>query len=154
LIYAYFPTQHALFNALLAHHFNLLAEAGLAEASGTPSLLEAAQACGQIYFDHIVTHGPIIHLILRDHFMVAHVDAANRRFRDRVMLRLARNARVTLGLTAKENVATINLVTTIPEQAGQLVWRGELEPERGQELMVELITSSVAAFAPVEDATP
>jgi AcrR family transcriptional regulator len=153
LIYAYFPTQHDLFNALLAHHFGLLAVAGLAAASAHPSLLAAALGCGEIYFDHIVAHGTIIHLILRDPFMVAHVDAANRDFRDRVMRRLARNSRRTLGLTAKENVAAVNLVTTIPEQAALLAWRGELAPERARELMLELIASSLAAFDPAADAT-
>jgi len=152
LIYAYFPTQHALFNALLAHHFGLLAAAGLETASAEPSLLEAAQGCAEIYFDHIVKYGPIIHLILRDQFMVAHVDAANRAFRDRVMLRLARASRRTLGLASKENVATVNLVTTIPEQAALLAWRGELEQERTRELMMELIASSLAAFRPGSDA--
>lgn len=153
LIYAYFPTQHALFNALLAHHFGLLAAAGLEAASAHPSLLAAALGCGEVYFDHIVAHGPIIHLILRDPFMVAHVDAANRAFRDRVMRGLARNSRRTLGLTAKENVAAVNLVTTIPEQAALLAWRGELAPERARELMLELIASSLAAFEPAAGAT-
>jgi AcrR family transcriptional regulator len=148
LIYAYFPTQHDLFNALLAHHFARLAVAGLEAASADSPLREAAQRCGEIYFDHIVEFGPIIHLILRDAFMVAHVDAPNRAFRDRVMLRLARSSRRAFGLTAKENVATINLVTAIPEQAGLLAWRGEMERERARELMLELIASSLAAFEP------
>jgi len=148
LIYAYFPTQHELFNALLAHHFRLLFDAGLETASNEPSLLDAAQRCGEIYFDHIVKYGPIIHLILRDQFMMAHVDAANRGFRDRVVLRLARNARRVLGLAAKENVAAINLVTTIPEQAALLVRRGEMELPRARELMMELIASSLDAFDP------
>lgn len=148
LIYAYFPTQHALFNALLAHHFGVLADAGLETASNEPSLFDAAQRCGDIYFNHIVEFGPIIHLILRDQFMRAHVDAANRSFRDRVKSRLARNVRRVLGLAAKENVATINLVATIPEQAALLVRRGEMELPRARELMMELIASSLDAFDP------
>jgi AcrR family transcriptional regulator len=153
LIYAYFPNQHALFNSLLAHHFGLLVAAGLEAACAEPSLLETARGCAQIYFDHIVEYGPIIHLILRDQFMVAHVNAANRGFRDRVMLRLARNSRRTLGLASKENVAAINLVTAIPEQAALLAWRGELERDRARDLMMELIASSLAAFQPGDGTT-
>jgi AcrR family transcriptional regulator len=146
LIYAYFPTQHDLFNAVLARQFASLAEAGLEGASQRPTLREAAQTCALIYFEHIAAHGPLIHLILRDQFMARRVDAANRRFRDRVMLRLARLARRELKLSAKENVATLNLVTTIPEQAGALAWGGEMDRGRARELMVELVAASLRAF--------
>jgi AcrR family transcriptional regulator len=146
LIYAYFPTQHDLFNAVLAREFEALAAAGLEDASRTPAAPDAAQACALIYFEHIAAHGPAIHLILRDAFMAAHVDAANRGFRDRIMRRLARLARREHGLSPKEAVAMLNLVVTIPEEAGRLAWSGELPPERARALMTELIASSVTAF--------
>jgi AcrR family transcriptional regulator len=152
LIYAYFSTQHDLFNAVLARQFAQLAEAGLEGASQRPTLREAAQACALIYFEHIAAQGPLIHLILRDQFMAGRVDAANRRFRDRVVLRLARLARRELKLSAKENVATLSLVTTIPEQAGALAWSGEMDRGRARELMIDLVASSLRAFG--EDGEP
>jgi AcrR family transcriptional regulator len=148
LIYAYFPTQRDLFNAVLARQFEALAAAGLGQASCNGDLLDAAQACSQIYFEQIARHGPLTHLILRDHLMVAHISADNRRFRDRIILRLARLARRELRLPAKETIAAINLVTTIPEQAGRLAWSGEMERDRARLLMSELVASSVAALRP------
>jgi AcrR family transcriptional regulator len=152
LIYAYFPTQHDLFNAVLARGFEALSEAGLLQAVEGPSLAAAAHACASIYFDHVATDGPLIHFILRDHFMIGKVSAANRRYRDLIALRLARMARRELRFAAKENVATFNLVVTIPELAGRMAWKGEMERERAKDLMTDLISSSLEAFGPSRSA--
>jgi hypothetical protein len=80
--------------------------------------------------------------------MIGKVSAANRRYRDRIALRLARMARRELRFAAKENVATFNLVVTIPELAGRMAWKGEMERERARELMTDLISSRLEAFAP------
>jgi AcrR family transcriptional regulator len=148
LIYAYFPSQHELFNAVLARQFEALAAAGLVEASRKRPLEAAAQACAAIYFDQIAAKGPLIHVILRDHYMIGKLDQANRAFRDRLALRLARQARRELGLAAKENIAAFNLIVAIPELAGRMAWEGEMDPGRARALMEELISSSLAAFAP------
>jgi len=148
LIYAYFPTQPDLFNAVLARGFEALSDAGLPKAAETGPLAAAVHQCAAIYFDHIATAGPLIHFILRDHFMIGKLHPANRRYRDLIALRLARMARRELRLTAKENVATFNLIVTIPELAGRMAWKGEMERERARELMADLVSSSLEAFAP------
>lgn len=148
LVYAYFPTQHDLFNALLARQFENLVAAGIEAASGTADLEAAALGCALIYFEHVAHVGPLIHIILRDRYMVGHVSAENRALRDRIARRLARAARHELQLMAKEAVAAINLILTIPEEAGALVHAGEMEHDRARELCAQLVRSSVKALAP------
>jgi AcrR family transcriptional regulator len=146
LVYAYFPTQHDLFNAVLARALGDLPE--LEAAASTTSLAAAAERCASLYFDHVAANGPLIHLILRDPYMAGHIDVASRTFRDRTIRRLARAARRELALTSKEIVAAINLILTIPEHAGSMAWRGEMEVGSARALCRQLVASSLAALAP------
>lgn len=148
LIYAYFPTQHDLFNGVLARQFAKLGEAGVETAAADPDFRAAAMACALTYFDEIARDGPIIHVILRDPYMAGHLDPALARFRDRVALRLARGARRVLRLDAKETIAALSILTTLPEEAGRLAYAGEMDVARGRELTVMLMESSLDALAP------
>jgi AcrR family transcriptional regulator len=151
LIYAYFPTQFDLFNAVLEQEFQALAAGGVEAASIGDDLEAAASACALAYFDHVAAAGPLIHVILRDPYLSGHIAPELAAFRDRIVRRLARLARRDLKLPARENVAAITMITTIPEEAGRLVYAGELPLERGRELCAELVSSSIAAFKPRRD---
>ncbi|MGA0602400.1 TetR/AcrR family transcriptional regulator [Caulobacter sp. KR2-114] len=146
LVYAYFPTQYDLFNALLAQRLEAMLAAGLDEASGRTPLEAAALAAAGLYFDDVASNGPIVHLILRDRYMMGHVSAENRRIRDRIMRRLARAGRRELGLGAQEAVAAMGLIATIPEEAGRLAASGEMRIDRARGLCLKLVRASVAAF--------
>ena len=148
LIYTYFHTQPDLFNAVLEREFRALAARGVAEASAMAELNDAALTCALIYFEHVAETGPLIHLILRDPYMAGHVAPALTGFRDRIILRLARRSRRALRLRAKENLAAINMILTIPEEAGRLVHANELSLERGRTLCQQLVRSSLEAFTP------
>ena len=148
LIYAYFPTQYDLFNAVLEQEFQALAARGIEAASAGRELETAATACALAYFDHVATAGPLIHLIMRDPYLTGHLAAGPARFRDRIVTRLARLARRELKLPAKETIAAITMAITIPDETGRLVYAGEMSLPRGRELCAELIASSVAAFKP------
>jgi AcrR family transcriptional regulator len=150
LIYAYFPTQHDLLNALLRREFEALTAAGMRKAVKKTPLREAAISCALIYFEHIADAGPLAHLILREHYMIGNVDEENRSARNRMILPLARAARRELLLAAKENIAAINLVITIPEEAGRLVHIGELDRDTARELCVRLVNSGISALAPTK----
>ena len=151
LIYAYFPDQHALANALLRRRLAALEDGGLGDAASDPDLTAAGQACAGIYFSDIALAGPVAHIVLRDPFMAGRVDPQVVRLRDRVSRRLARTARRALRLSAKEAVAALSLMTTIPEEAGRMVQAGDLSPERGRELTARLVAASLQALRP-EDA--
>ncbi|HEY2710011.1 MAG TPA: TetR/AcrR family transcriptional regulator [Caulobacteraceae bacterium] len=148
LLYVYFPTQHLLFNGVLARCLGELAAARIHAWPSGASLRDASQHCASLYFDHVAANGPLIHLILRDPYMAGRIDTANRTFRDRTMRRLAHAARRELTLTSKEIIAAINLVLTIPEQAGSMAWRGEMERAAAKALCSQLVASSLAALAP------
>lgn len=148
LIYAYFPSQHDLANALLARRFEAMLAAGLMAAGERPEPADAAQACAALYFDEVAQAGPVAHIILREPFMAGHVDPAVLAIRDRIARRLARAARRGLRLSPKEAVAALSLMTTIPEEAGRMAHGGELSPARGRELTARLIASSLQALAP------
>lgn len=148
LIYAYFPNQHDLANALLARRFAALLATGLEAAAARTNLFDAAQACGALYFDEVAQAGPVAHIVLRDPFMAGRIDPELAAVRDRLARRLARLGRLTLRLSPKEAVAALSLMTTIPEEAGRLVHAGDLTPERGRELTTRLIGSSLRALTP------
>jgi AcrR family transcriptional regulator len=148
LTYAYFPNQYDLANALLARRIAALQSAGLEDAAGRTGLFDAAQACAELYFEEVAQAGPVAHIVLRDPFMAGRIDPALAAIRDRIARRLARLARLTLRLSAKEAVAALSLITTIPEEAGRLVHAGDLTRERGRELTTRLIGSSLRALTP------
>jgi AcrR family transcriptional regulator len=148
LIYAYFPTQYDLFNAVLTVDFDALARAGIEDASAISDLNAAALACAGIYFEHVAAKGPIAHLILRDLYMRAHISPPNRAFRDRIAGRLIRAGRRQLHLGLKEAVGAFNLAMTIPEEAGLLVYSGDTQRDVGRDLALQLVQSTLVAFAP------
>jgi AcrR family transcriptional regulator len=151
LVYAYFPTQHDLANAVLERRFTALAAAGMEAASLASPLSVAALETARIYFEDVAGHGPLIHVILRDHFMLGRVDRRLAAMRDRVVRNLARAARRSLRMPARETVTAINMIITIPEQAGRLAHSGEMEPGRARALCAQLIASSVDALTPRDD---
>jgi AcrR family transcriptional regulator len=150
LVYAYFPTQYDLFNAVLAAEFEVMARAGILEAASA-DLSEAAKRCATLYFEYIVAQGPVAHLILRDPYMRGQVSAANRAFRDRIAGPLARAARRELGLRPREAIAAFNLAVAIPEEAALLVRSGDTDHAIAREMVEQLMRSTLAALGPKAD---
>jgi AcrR family transcriptional regulator len=155
LIYAYFPTQYALFNALLARELNTLAQNGLEEASRGTNLEAVALDCVMLYFDHVVEWGPLLHILLSDLYLNGHHDAATVRRRDAVVRRVARLARRELRLPAKETVASINMILSIPEEAGALAFHREVELSLVRDMCRALTLSALTGLkACSRQATP
>jgi AcrR family transcriptional regulator len=148
LIYAYFPSHYELYNALMRAEVLELEAAGMHAASLKKNLREAAVSCAKIYFEHVAKRGPVLHLILRDLYMARHIDPQVARFRDTIVRRLARQVRRKLNLPARENIASINMAITIPEEAGRLAFQNELSPSRAWLVCEELLSSSIEALSP------
>ena len=148
LIYAYFPTQPELINRLLERAFAALLAAGLLDAARRPDFQDVALACADLYFRHVAERGPVIHVILRDPYMAGAISPEVARTRDRLSRMLAGRARLALRLPAKEAVAALSILTTVPEEAGRMVFAGEMKPASGAELTAILIRSSLDALAP------
>lgn len=146
LVYSYFPDQADLFNAILAEDLAEL-EAGLEAAARLEDLEAAAEACAGVYFRHICAHGPALHVILRDQYMSRRLSRPAAARRDRIALCLARRARRAFGLPAREAVGAFTLILAVPEEAGRLVWQGELSAESGEELCARLVRAAVQGLA-------
>jgi AcrR family transcriptional regulator len=146
LVYAYFPTQHDIFNALLKREIELLFAAGLDEASRAGKLEAAAVACAMIYFEHVATRGPLLHILLSDRYMSGRLDRNVLNARDVVVRRLARLARTSLKLPARELVAAVNMVVAIPEEAGTLLFTQEANPVLVRDMCRTLVSSAITGL--------
>ena len=154
LVYAYFPTQYDLFNAVLAAEFDAMAQAGMIEAASAAQLGDAAERSALLYFEHIVARGTASHLILRDPYMRGQISAANRAFRDQVAGQFARAARRELRLRPHEAVAAFNLAVVIPEEAALLVRSGDTDQDVAREVVTQLIQSTLAGLRRAHDTGP
>lgn len=143
LIYSYFPDQADLYNDILTEDFARLDAAGLPAAAALDDLDAAAQACAEIYFRHICAHGPALHVILRDQYMSRRLSRAVAAARDGIARRLARRAARAFGLPPAEALGAFTLALAVPEEAGRLVWQGELAADTGLELCRRLTLAAI-----------
>lgn len=146
LIYTYFTDQESLFNSILEARLNELAARRNASGRRRRSLLEEAQTEAEAYFEQVVEIGPVITYILRDPFMRRKVSEASRRARERLVRPLLRSLHKGLKLSANEAVATFSMLATIPEEAGVMVRRGDLEVDSGKEHMREILSACLAGL--------
>lgn len=146
LVYAYFPTQYALFNALLEREFQGLALAGFDTASRIGDLDQAAQLCAIMYYEHVARSGPLLHILMTDLYMTDHIEPRLLQQRDAVMQRLLALAAAELPLSEAEIVAATEMMTAIPEEAGRLVFHDELDPTTARQICNGLIASGLKAL--------
>jgi AcrR family transcriptional regulator len=146
LIYAYFPTQYALFNALLDREIQSLALAGFDTASRVNDLDQAAVLCAMMYYEHVARSGPLLHILMTDLYMKEHIEPRLLEMRDDVMRRLLKLASESLPLNDAEIYAAVEMMSAIPEESGRLVFHGELDPTTARQICHGLITSSLKAL--------
>ncbi len=148
LIYAYFSTQPDILNAILERRLAETTVLPPAAREGRKALRAQALAMAQPYFEQVCEIGPVIHYILRDAFMARSVSPAAARMRDRAAGRLARLAVRELSLSPREAVAAFNMLLTIPTEAGELVFKGDLDRATANDFVRELLTASIDALTP------
>jgi AcrR family transcriptional regulator len=146
LIYTYFPTQYALFNALLDREIQSLALAGFATASRVEDLGQAAVLCAMMYYDHVARSGPLLHILMTDSYMKDHIEPRLLQTRDELMTRLIKLGRGSLPLSEQEMYAAIEMISAIPEEAGRLVFHRELDPTTARQICHGLILSCLKAL--------
>jgi AcrR family transcriptional regulator len=155
LIYAYFPTQYALFNALLDREMQSLSLAGFDTASRVEDLDQAAVLCAMIYYEHVARSGPLVHILMTDLYMSEHIEPRLLQARDTLIARLLKLANRSLPLSEQEIYAAIEMIAAIPEEAGRLVFHRELDPTTARQICNSLILSSLKALrAPEKVAIP
>jgi AcrR family transcriptional regulator len=146
LIYAYFPSQFALFNMLLQRELDGLLLGGLDTASSVEDLDKAAVLCAMLYFEHVARNGPLLNILLTDLYMAGHFEAAVLQSRNKIILRLKSMAQRELPLSEQEIYAAIEMMTAIPEEAGRLVFHRELDQTTARQICHGLILSSLKAL--------
>jgi AcrR family transcriptional regulator len=155
LIYAYFPTQYALFNALLEREMQSLSLAGFDMASRVEDLDQAAVLCAMIYYEHVARSGPLVHILMTDLYMSEHIEPRLLQARDALLARLLKLATGSLPLSEQEIYAAIEMIAAIPEEAGRLVFHRELDATTARQICNSLIVSSLKALrAPEKVAIP
>ncbi len=141
LVYAYFPSQAALYNALLLRAIAPMSER-IARLK-TKRFEGLAAACAELYFDETCRHGVLLHVLFTDHFLDGRRDEGALAARNALWRRLARAGRAYSGLTVRECVATLAIVLAIPEETGRLARRGDMAPDRARALCADLVLSAV-----------
>jgi AcrR family transcriptional regulator len=146
LIYTYFPTQYALFNALLDREVQSLALGGFDTASQVEDLEHAAVLCAIIYYDHVARSGPLLHILMTDLYMKDRIEPRLLDARDELMRRLLKLSETALPLDEQEIYAAIEMLAAIPEEAGRLVFHRELDPTTARQICHGLIVSGLKAL--------
>lgn len=146
LIYTYFPTQHDLLNALLDREVRSLALGGLDTASSVQDLEQAAVLCAMLYFEHVARNGPLLNILMTDLFMAGHFDPQVLETCNTILERLTRLAASELKCSATEIHAAIEMMTSIPDEAGRLVFHRELDQTTARQICRSLIVSSLKAL--------
>ena len=155
LIYAYFPTQYALFNALLEREVQSLSLAGFDTASRIEDLDQAVVLCAMIYYEHVSRSGPLVHILMTDLYMHEHIEPRLLQARDALIARIFKLASKALPLSEQEIYAAMEMIAAIPEEAGRLVFHRELDPTTARQICNGLILSSLKALrAPEKVAIP
>jgi AcrR family transcriptional regulator len=151
LIYTYFPTQYVLFNALLERETQSLALAGFETASRVEDLDQAASLCAMMYYEHVARSGPLLHILMSDLYMAAHVEPRLLALREEVVGRLLKLAAGSLRLSEQELLAAIEMIAAIPEESGRLVFHNELDHATARQICHGLIASSLKALRAPEN---
>jgi AcrR family transcriptional regulator len=147
LVYAYFADADQLAEAVLERQMAWLAEAGLTAALDGAEFGAGVLVAGEIYLDHVARRGPVVHLTVRD-ITRDRGGAAVGRPHVAVFRKLARAARRDLRLSPHEALVLAELLVTIPEETGRLVFEGALDLADGHALCTRLLSSSVDSVRP------
>lgn len=146
LVYAYFPTQYALFNDLLRREMRALALGGLETAARVNDLDQSILLCAMLYFEHVAQYGPLLHVLLTDLYMEGQVEAGIFEQIREMTQRLWQLARPSLSLTEQEFAASLEMIAAIPEEAGTLAYEKRMDAQAARELCHTLVLSSLRAL--------
>jgi AcrR family transcriptional regulator len=146
LVYAYFPTQYALFNGLLQREMRALALGGLQTAARVNDLDQSILLCAMLYFEHVAQYGPLLHVLLTDLYMAEHVEPGVYRQIREMTQRLWQLARASLPLNEREFEASLEMIAAVPEEAGTLAYERRMDAQAARELCHTLVLSSLRAL--------
>ena len=148
LIYARFASQQDLVNTVLKVHFDALDTNGLFKAAANLQSWEDIHEVASIYLKHVAKAGPALHVGFREPFMKGQIDPQLRAQRDRTFRAIARITRQHLRFGIGDTIAAVQMLLTIPEEVGRIIFEKELGLEEGLQLSRRLLNSSIEALSP------
>lgn len=146
LIYAYFPTQLALAEAILRRRLVEM-ERAVDAAFAADSAEAVALACADAYFRHVAANGPLLHILLGDPHVAADLAPDVRNLYGRIMRRLATGLRDRFNIPARDAIAAVHILAALPEEAGGLVFSGTLDPKVGRALALDMIRGGLEGLS-------
>lgn len=148
LVYAYFPDQYRLIDAVLARHIAALTAAGIESITASGSTAERLVAAADLYLRHAVDRGTALEYVLREPGVVRYLDGSAAAFRTRLLRRLSGALHRDLHLSANEAIVFAQLLEVIPGESARLVRGSQMTLDEAVELNERLIRSSLAALTP------
>ncbi len=99
-----------------------------------------------MYFDIVADRGPLLHILLADPLLnqgqTSHVTART----GLLLLPLVRRLRDAFGISAREANIIVQLVITLPEEAGKQVFQGSSARERARRLCADTVEATLSAL--------
>ncbi|KCZ54770.1 hypothetical protein HY29_13305 [Hyphomonas beringensis] len=120
LIYAHFPDQYALINALLEGHISLLQDEAAHTLLQGNSLEDTGTALADLLLEHYLTAGLLLAEAPQDDFCRGHLSLKVRKFYRNCIMTLAQKAVAEFGLVQRQARATVLMLSALPEQAARL----------------------------------
>lgn len=147
LIYAHFPSQHELINAVIRKHLRILkAETLLSIPDDQPFSKALDEICEHL-FRHFVDHGTILFQAWQDDYIRADMDTYFISISRRAAKKFGNSARTALALPPRTALATIDMLSAIPEELAKLVRTKQISFETGLNMLHRATRISINALA-------
>ena len=146
LIYAHYPSQHELINAVVRRHMRQLNVSELMLFSHNEHLTVILDQVCEGLFRHFVEHGTILFQATQDDFMLDDIEPVLVKESRRSLLRLSRIVRRSLDLSPRSALATVLIFAAIPEESAKLVRSGSVTFDTGLSMLHRIVHLSVSAL--------
>lgn len=120
LIYAHFPDQYALINALLEAHISALQPHVVLLLQENDNFQNASTALADLLLTHYLDAGLLPADAPQDDFCRGHLSPKARKFYRQIILSLTHKAMAEFGLAKRQARATVLMLSALPEQGARL----------------------------------
>lgn len=146
LVYHYFPSQIALGDALIEDELAVVDRHELRRLAALDDPVVAARECANLYFDIVADRGPLLHMLLADPLLNQGQAAQITARSGLLLLPLVRRLRRAFGISSREANIIVQLLVTLPEEAGKQVFHGSATRERAKRLCADTVEATLTAL--------
>jgi TetR/AcrR family transcriptional regulator, fatty acid biosynthesis regulator len=139
LVYNYFTSRDQLFAALLEREQAELRERGMGAALQAASFPELIRRTTRVYLEQVQSRGALIAALLSDPSVAKLMEKENSEDRERTRRYFVKQVQKSYNLAPNIASASVNLLWTITDGAGKLLFQGDLDIDAAEEMCVQLI---------------